>query len=599
MAEQDPDKGVQGVPTNGSGGSPAPSAPRAGLGSAGVSAERILASAPAEQIEAAFAQKKVDRAAELLEAHGERLLAEGEEEHLLGWFAALPEALIKKKPRLAVVHAWLYVYTERYHHALARLAEAERELRRLEMAGQTSHQDADVVELTPHAELKRSIAAVRAHLSWMAGDLSSLPESVDEVMLASSGDHPVWRARALVTLGRCRALAGALSDAADDVDAALACAMVAGQARARVVELEAIVTMGQIREAQGQLAQADALFEQAIENAGDHPERREHKALALLGLGRTALLRLDMATAKRFLEAGLSAMGDEPSASVGLDGYLSSATLRQWTGDPQGATEALNRGERFLKEKAVRWAAEFLSVHRARLAIARRDQGAAKRWAQQFALRGADRLGPLRELQLVTYGGALLLEGEVEAAIAALEEARASATAGGRKILAIEAAIKLASAYTRAGRKKDAKEALDAALGVAAATGIALPLCEAEGIGALFAAAGQPKQPGLEAIMKAVIAVVGEPAAPPSAAAPAPTKPVVVAKAPIGTKQPVPAPEAKGEAAAAPEESATAAAPTSGEEAHAEGIGDAPAATEEASPAKGEPKPAEAAPTEG
>ncbi|MCA9514788.1 MAG: hypothetical protein KC635_07600, partial [Myxococcales bacterium] len=220
MAEIGPEKGGQAAPSNGS-GAHAPGAPRAGVGSAGVSAEKILASAPAEQIAAAIGQKKLDRAAELLEAHGERLLAEGEEERLLGWFAEIPDALVKKKPRLAVTQAWLFVYTERYQAALARLSEAERELRSLEMAGQKSHDDEDVVELTPFAELKRSINAVRAHLGWMAGDLSSLPESVDEVMLGASGDHPVWRARALVTLGRCRALAGALGDAAEDIDAAL------------------------------------------------------------------------------------------------------------------------------------------------------------------------------------------------------------------------------------------------------------------------------------------------------------------------------------------------------------------------------------------
>ncbi|TNF23445.1 MAG: hypothetical protein EP329_27515, partial [Deltaproteobacteria bacterium] len=216
-------------------------------------AQRMLAAAPAEQISAALEAGKHERAADLLQRHGERLLAEGAEAELVRWFEQLPNALVQRAPRLALLHAWLLVYREQYPGAATRVREAERGVRALEMSGakRWPEEGDDVVQLAPFADVKRSIRALQAHLAWIHGDVdpSGLPGAVDEMMLPSSAEHPVWRARALVTLGRCRYLAGALADAAQDLDAAIACTAVSGQRAARAVELEARVGLGRVREA--------------------------------------------------------------------------------------------------------------------------------------------------------------------------------------------------------------------------------------------------------------------------------------------------------------------------------------------------------------
>jgi len=541
METKDPSSKGGGA-TNGSGKPPAAKAK--------TDAERILASAPAEQIGAAMAAKKHERAADLLELHGERMLAEGEQTRLTEWVDALPDSLVKKKPRLAVLHAWLLVYGQRYQAAVTRLSEAERALRALEMSGAVGffdEADDDVVALEPFADLKHSIRAVRAHIAWMQGDLSNLPESVDDAMLASSAEHPVWRSRALVTLGRCRLLAGALVDAAEDLDAAIACTMMARGSQARIIELEALVLMGRVREAQANLDKAQRHYEEVLSKAKDAEAHADARAAAEVGLGRIALDRGDFETAASHLERGLARVADTRSPSVGLDGSLAWATLLQERGDNEGTHRALTQAERFLKDHGIRWATEIIGAHRARLALRRDDVGTAKRWSQQFGLRGGDKLGPIREAQQVTYGMCLIAQGELEAAIAPLEEARESASAGGRGSIALDAHVQLAVAHLRLGGKDKARDSAAAALRVAAPGGIQLPFL---GIGRVVTdllGVANPKD-AREKTLAELIArrVSGGAEAPASAAPAASAKPASTSKGggrtPIETKQPVPDP---------------------------------------------------------
>lgn len=508
-------------------------------------AARILASAPEEQIAAALRAKKYERAADLIERHGERLLAEGAEATLLTWFDEVPDALVRKAPRLAVLHAWLLVYVERYQTAASRLSEAERALRALEVAGAHGwpEDDADVVALEPFADLKRGIRAVRAHLAWIEGDLSELPDSVEGMMLPASADHPVWRARALVTLGRCHHLAGSLDDARDALDAALACAHASGQRRAAIIAHQARVVLGRVHEAAGRLDAASALYDEVVAAADDTVEHADVVAAARIGRGRVALTRLDLEGSRPALTAGLDRLESTASQAVGLDGLIALAWLEQASGDAAAARDALDRAERFVKATGRRWPLEIVSAQRARLAVARGDVPAARRWAQQFALRGAARLGPVRELQLVTHGLCLLAGGDAEAAAAPLAEARAAADAGGRPLIAVEAAIAQARAWSALGDAKAADNALSDALALAAPAQVVAPFVIEGPLPAALRDAlttGRGREAGKEELVDAILAATAPAAGDGDKKTPARAKAGARTKAaPIATSKPV------------------------------------------------------------
>lgn len=560
MVTKDPDKkGADVGETSGPAASqgadgPAPTAPpvrstRSALPDAAKSqghAARMLAAAPEEQIEAALAAGKYERAADLMQRHGERLLAEGAEELLARCFERVPNALIQRLPRLAVLHAWLLVYTEQYPGAATRISEAERALRSLEMAGvHRWPEDADeVVALRPFADVKRAIGAIRGHLAWIHGDPCALSESVDEVIMASSADHPVWRARALVTLGRCRYLAGALADAAQDLDAALASTGASDQRLARTVGLEARIGLGRVREAQGRLDAAAKLYADVIGQAGDSPEHADPVASAHIGLGRIALAHRDLVAAERALERGLARADETGWLAVALDGLLAWAWVQQASGRPEAVADALNRAERFVKARDRRWAAERVTTERALLLLAQGDMPAVRRWQQASAMRAEDRLGPIREAQRLTKGLVMMALGDADGAAPVLAEVRREAATAGLVALAVAAAVADARCQYARGKKKAAAAALADAVVLAAPSSMIHPFVALGPLPApLLATLPKPKSDAERALIGALAPPEGPAAAEkPAPAKPSPTAPSKAKKgAPIATDQEVPA----------------------------------------------------------
>lgn|GEM_PF-1385892 len=479
-------------------------------------AARMLAAAPDEQITAALAAGKHERAADLMQRHGERLLAEGAEEGLVRWFEQLPNALIQKMPRLAVLHAWLLVYREQYPGAATRISEAERALRALEMSGakRWPEDGDDVVPLSPFADVKRSIRALRSHLAWIHGelDVSELPASVDDMMLPSSAEHPVWRARALVTLARCRFLAGALADAAQDLDAAIACTTVTAQRAARSVGLEAKVGLGRVREAQARLDDAAKLYAEVIDEADDSPDVADAVAAARVGQGRVALAHRDLDAAAEALAAGLVRADETGWLSVAVDGLVALAWVQHARGDHADARASLERADRFVKSRDRRWAAETVALQRVTLMLAHDDRPGIRRWRQSVAVRGPDRherLGPIREARHIVEALVGTALGDADQVIEALVAARASAEEAGRTALAVEAAIAEARCRLALDARAEAAAALGHAVKLAAPSSLVHPFLLLGPLpDALVAALPAPSNDAERALVAAIGATV-------------------------------------------------------------------------------------------
>lgn len=455
-------------------------------------AEALLGSAPDEQIAAALESEKWARAADLIAHFGERLLLDDGTRSLSNFLGALPEPELARHPKVLAIAAWVHVYQQRYHDARLRLSQAERALKQLELG--ESHTQRDEVELTPHAELKQSLAALRLHLQVVAE--GKIPDDVAEIMIPASTDHPLWRAGALIILGRCRLHAGELAEARDDLQAALTLAQTSRGKRAQRTAAEASVLLGQVAQTRAALRDADQRFAEVAVRTEEI--LHAHVAAAEVGRASVALDRLELehATASiarsRELAATLSeaAHGAPDPLSLSFDLGRVDAWTRALSGDPDAARATLDQVERSLTAHLIRWPMELLGIERARLALLRGDESIARRWHQHQSMQrgskgqGADRVDRLQTMSALD-AQVHLMSAQVHLALRQPEEARhlanqvlSFAEGHQHQRLAIEALVQLALAQFALAQREAARSALVAALEAAEPERMARPFVQ-------------------------------------------------------------------------------------------------------------------------
>jgi len=458
-------------------------------------AEAILGSAPDEQIGAAIAAQKWARATDLLEFHGERLLLDGGVRELAGWLGALPDDYITRHAKVAALFAWVCIYGQRYQVALTYLSKAERALQQLRI-GASAARDAstsDEVELRPFVELEQSLVAIRLHLLAVAGVDGKLPAQVEDIMIPASGDHPLWRAGALVVLGRSRFQAGDLRGAADDLEAAYILASSSRGGRAGRVAADAAVLLGRIDEARGKLNAAVKRYEAVIAAPGLTLGPRLG---AEVGLARVALVQLDLAQAGKRLDAVRTALDEARAATpddalaanasavdpvrVVCEGDLARATLHLLEGRPDEARALLDQLDKTLGGLDLRWPMALIGATRARHALLRKDESGARRWLQQYTMRGESNQAPRNPnaaFEEVTQALTQAALHQPKPALKAAQDALGFAEASGHKQLQVEAQVAMALAHYGAGAREEARSALIAATeGAKAMGGALLPL---------------------------------------------------------------------------------------------------------------------------
>lgn len=464
-------------------------------------AEALLGSAPDEQIGAAVDVQKWARAADLLALHGERLLLDGMGKELGVWLEALPDEHVARNAKVAALLAWVRIYEQRYQDALKALSKAERALQQLKL-GNTPQPESDEVELRPFAELEHSLTSIRMHLAAVAagaGAAHKLPDQVEHIMIPASADHPLWRAASLIVLGRSRLLAGDLRGAEGDLEAAYVLGSSSRGAKAARVAADAAVLLGRLAEARGRLDVAKRRYEEVLAGSGEaiQPARLG----AQVGLARVALMRLELDEARARLSGVAQAQAIEGDAlrpeadpvCVLLEGELARAKVLVLEDAGEEARAALDQLDRALAARNIRWPIELISAHRARKALLRKDESQARRWLQQYAMRGDARQAPTTPIAAFEKVTAAFVHAALKApepALAAAREALAFAEATGNRQLALEALVALALGHHGAGSREDARAALVAALEAAHSMGGALLPLAARGLEQVAAEAG-------------------------------------------------------------------------------------------------------------
>jgi len=206
----------------------------------------------------ALAAQDFERAADLIETVGRRVMARGGLATVQHWIAALPEGVVQARPGLCVLHAWTLALTNRWDEIEPRLREAEQALA-------TEGDPAGGPPLATETEiedLRGQIAAIRAYDARRSNDFARSIRLLQEAQARLAPDNRVIRTAVSQSLGQAYLFAGYLNEAADAFRAARSLGETSGN------ELAGMVATGQqaaILIAQSQLRPAADLCRAAID----------------------------------------------------------------------------------------------------------------------------------------------------------------------------------------------------------------------------------------------------------------------------------------------------------------------------------------------
>jgi LuxR family maltose regulon positive regulatory protein len=217
--------------------------------------------------------------------------------------------------------------------------------------------------------------------------------------------------------------------------------------------------LAQVQRALGRLDSAIQTYDQLLK-ANEVPGRPPAPTLGLVyvGLAEVAYERNELDSALRYVTEGIALSRQFLPGTPPVAGLVTLAWIRQATGDPAGALEAIG-------EAGHAWSttADLLypyPAQRARLLLAQGDVAAAARWTHESGLRADDEPRYPREPGYLVLARVLLTQERPAEALALLDRLHAAAVAQDRAGSVIEAGTLRALALAACGQDADAVNAL-------------------------------------------------------------------------------------------------------------------------------------------
>lgn len=424
----------------------------------------------AEAIDHALAAEDLERAADLIEANAEATLMRGEVATFLRWIDALPDGLVRARPALSVLYAWMLLWQGQS------LKHIESLLRDVEEEGESVSGRATALRGLM-AGLQGRVERT-AELCTLA--LEQLPEEDRFVRMFT-----LWLLR---TVELVSGEGGGDMQALDDV--------LRMSQRAGNVMLSVMIACNraEILMRQGRPHEAAATYQKAVELATDVQGRRMPIAgQALIGLGELSREWGDLDAAERYLVEGIELT--ERWTEVGpLEAYIALARVRWAQGDMESAWDALRKAQ----ELAVKYDVTDLddlsvAMFRAWMWISQGDLEPARRWAEERDLfeyidtplqeETSDSYDlRVRKYELLVLARLLLAQDRPGEALKLLESLVPAAEWRGRPGMLVEIHALRALAYQAQGNLDRAVDALE----------YALSLAEPKGYVGIFAGEGEP-----------------------------------------------------------------------------------------------------------
>ena len=405
-------------------------------------AERGLAD---DAIRHAVAAGEMTWAARLIEQHYDELFyLHGEGATIHRWLSALPQELVRSRPRLLLTQAFLALISGRLE-AVEPLLDA----------AQQAYAGAAEEPFEPTVGRARSllvnvpalIAIHRGFLAQLRGDADATVAFASQAM--AEADEGEWRlsstARGFLAVGEW--LRGQLAQAERTFMSSIAEWRAAGLP---TLTAWVLYLLGQVQRAQGGLDASARTCRQALEMTAV-PGRPPPPAAgpAYVGLGEVAYQRNELETALRRITEGITLCRQFAYAPPLATGLVTLAWIRQASGDPGGALAAIAEAEQASPGPAG--PLNPVPAQRARLLLAQGDLAAAARWTQENGLDEDDEPDYAREPGHLVLARVLLAQARPGPAMALLDRLYAAAAAQDRAGSLIEIGALRALALAASG----------------------------------------------------------------------------------------------------------------------------------------------------
>lgn len=449
-----------------------------------------------EAIRHAVSAQDFQRAAGLIETRT-KWWVRNEVSALTRWLSALPDQVIRERPRLLFNRVWELLSNSKADEAAAWLSDVDLILGDPRSPGVGSERTYLRAEaLTLRSAIARQRRDMREAIHYGQQALELLPPPPSDL-----------RAVTALHLGNAYLLQGDLAAATQTLQAAVETALAAGHA---TVYLSAQHSLATISLTCGRLREAEARYRQAIRYAQQQPQP------ILTGLQSIGLCEVyrewnDFPKAEVALAEGL-ALAEQGGGAVQIRlGYLAAARLKQSQGDWADAESYLNRAEQ-LTPDLTSWNAAIIAASRARLALACADPATAVRWAKHEP-RCSDDLAFVWDIEQATLARVGLATGDYHATRKVLNHWRASAESGGRAGRVLEADMLLALLSWNQGRRAAAQALISPVLNMAASEGyVRLFVEEGAPMLALLTATSRQARPALGSYIQRLLAAFPAPA---------------------------------------------------------------------------------------
>lgn len=424
----------------------------------------------AEAIDHALAAEDLERAADLIEANAEATLMRGEVATFLRWIDALPDGLVRARPALSVLYAWMLLWQGQS------LKHIESLLRDVEEEGES---------------VSGRATALRGLMAGLQGRVGRTAELCTLALEQLPEEDRFVRTFTLWLLRTVELVSGEGGGDMQALDDVLRMSQRAGNVMLSVM---IACNRAEILMRQGRPHEAAATYQKAVELATDAQGRRMPIAgQALIGLGELSREWGDLDAAERYLVEGIELT--ERWTEVGpLEAYIALARVRWAQGDMESAWDALRKAQ----ELAVKYDVTDLddlsvAMFRAWMWISQGDLEPARRWAEERDLfeyidtplqeETSDSYDlRMRKYELLVLARLLLAQERPGEALKLLESLVPAAEWRGRPGMLVEIHALRALAYQAQGNLDRAVDALE----------YALSLAEPKGYVGIFAGEGEP-----------------------------------------------------------------------------------------------------------
>ena len=419
-----------------------------------------------DAIRHAAAAGEMTWAARLIEQHFDELFyLRGEGATVQRWLSALPDDLVRSRPRLLLAQAQLAAATSGRVEAAEQLLDAA-ERASASAADEPFEPTADRAG-SLLANIAAGIALLRSYLAALRGNAEGTAAFASQTLAELSEGEQMLSSIAQCNLGIAEWLRGRLADAER--------AFVSGIARWQAASQHTVAAwgcyhLGQVQRAQGRLDAAARTCQQALD-AITAPARSPLPTAgpAYVGLGEVAYQRNELDTAFRHSSEGIALCRQFADLRALAAGLATLAWIRQASDDPAGAREAI--GEARQAAPGPAGLLNPIPAQHARLLLAQGNLTEAARWTTEGGLSADDEPDYPREGGHLVLARVLLAQGEADRALALLGRLRAAAAAQDRAGSLIEIGALRALALAARGEEKATVDALAEALVIACPQG--------------------------------------------------------------------------------------------------------------------------------